>query len=590
MTSTFVRMQSPPPLIAPPRYLHAAVIYNNCMYIFGGTNGPTFLNDIWKFDLIALSWLPLSTTSVPDARIGHAAVVVGDYMYIYGGLSSFNLLDPALYRLNLITMVWSAVTTSGASPLGRFSPSLNYDPINNRLVVFGGATTIWYPAGYVSYINMRSSSLLYLSLDTFVWTEVATATSDCPSANCPGLACNNDCKARLQHTAVLIDTLLVVFGGSSFIHYANDACQSSDLSVFNTTCYSWLVSSNITSSPPPPRQGHAMVARPDGTILLFGGYGGVVLNDVWSYKVPMSYCSYHGNQVACLSDAACAWDTSTRSCSLISSGKGVGNTSISSQACKVPVCSQRIAAVSSVNDRCFSCIGEGGCRYCENTPLGVYLCIPSNTSCPAATYSYSQCSTCSVYSNCRECTSGGCAWNTVANTCSTSSSVLMSNVAVRPSQCQAPCSVFTSCNTCPYYCFWCGALNSCVTATSMTTQFAFGQCLAYAPFYGCASNSCQKLTSCSSCLQSSYCGWCGQVDLVGSGTCYAGTFAGPGLYTPTSGTQCSATVVSNLTWAYGECQDVNQCLVPSLNTCGNNSTCADLPDFNPDTGSTMGYK
>ena len=48
-----------------PRCGHSATIYNNKMYIFGGTNGEFRFNDIWVFDLVRKSWEKINTKENP---------------------------------------------------------------------------------------------------------------------------------------------------------------------------------------------------------------------------------------------------------------------------------------------------------------------------------------------------------------------------------------------------------------------------------------------------------------------------------------------------------------------------------------------
>jgi len=59
------------------------------LYIFGGHDEENNkLNDIWKFDLEAGCWIPVSTADdiYPIARSGHSAVVYGSKMFIFGGI------------------------------------------------------------------------------------------------------------------------------------------------------------------------------------------------------------------------------------------------------------------------------------------------------------------------------------------------------------------------------------------------------------------------------------------------------------------------------------------------------------------------
>ena len=110
----------------PPRQDHAAVIYNGCLYVYGGI-GPDskIYDDMWKFDFSSNSWEEIKTEAQknkeekrkqkleelrqqnidieeeeldddegedennkdirPKGRSGHSMVLVGDMFYIFGG-------------------------------------------------------------------------------------------------------------------------------------------------------------------------------------------------------------------------------------------------------------------------------------------------------------------------------------------------------------------------------------------------------------------------------------------------------------------------------------------------------------------------
>ena len=70
---------------------HAAVAYNGKMYIFGGAyidgeENIVFCNDLWAYDFANGSWAQETTIGTPPSeRIIHAAVVYNDKMYTFGG-------------------------------------------------------------------------------------------------------------------------------------------------------------------------------------------------------------------------------------------------------------------------------------------------------------------------------------------------------------------------------------------------------------------------------------------------------------------------------------------------------------------------
>jgi hypothetical protein len=65
---------------------HSAVVHQDKLYIFGGTDGHYHYNDTWCFDSATLSWSELKCVGyIPAPREGHSACIVDDIMYIFGG-------------------------------------------------------------------------------------------------------------------------------------------------------------------------------------------------------------------------------------------------------------------------------------------------------------------------------------------------------------------------------------------------------------------------------------------------------------------------------------------------------------------------
>jgi N-acetylneuraminic acid mutarotase len=81
---------------------HTSVIFNGYVYIIGGTNGSTYYNDV-QFAKINSdgsfgSWIP--TTSLPNARSGHTSVVNNGYVYVIGGNGSTYYNDVQCAKIN----------------------------------------------------------------------------------------------------------------------------------------------------------------------------------------------------------------------------------------------------------------------------------------------------------------------------------------------------------------------------------------------------------------------------------------------------------------------------------------------------------
>lgn len=65
-----------------------AIILNDALLIYGGTNGKSKFNDLWRFDLRTLKWSLLSKMEefTPEPRSGHIFVNYKDKLILFGGI------------------------------------------------------------------------------------------------------------------------------------------------------------------------------------------------------------------------------------------------------------------------------------------------------------------------------------------------------------------------------------------------------------------------------------------------------------------------------------------------------------------------
>jgi hypothetical protein len=98
-----------------PRNGHSACIYKSFMYIFGGRDDDNNkLNDMWKFNIETQEWTEIPMTArdddpswiVPLERSGHSCDVYGQYMVIFGGFFDITKELNDLYLFDFITESW----------------------------------------------------------------------------------------------------------------------------------------------------------------------------------------------------------------------------------------------------------------------------------------------------------------------------------------------------------------------------------------------------------------------------------------------------------------------------------------------------
>lgn len=89
------------------------------MYVFGGANEENNkMNDLWKFDLITNEWSEVKTGGhgKPSDRSGHAAVMYLDKMYIFGGLEGITHEMNDFYYFDLTQNNWHKVQPKVPNP------------------------------------------------------------------------------------------------------------------------------------------------------------------------------------------------------------------------------------------------------------------------------------------------------------------------------------------------------------------------------------------------------------------------------------------------------------------------------------------
>lgn len=67
-----------------------------------------------------------------------------------------------LWTYNQKSMEWEEVATKGTKPTNRSNCSMNYDPINNKIVIFGGGGSN----------KQRFNAISVLDWATKEWTEI----------------------------------------------------------------------------------------------------------------------------------------------------------------------------------------------------------------------------------------------------------------------------------------------------------------------------------------------------------------------------------------------------------------------------------
>ena len=244
------------------RAFHSAIFdaANRRMVIFAGP--APYRNDVWELPMTTLAWnqiaaLPSPQVGLPPERGYHRAVYdpVNQRMVIYGG-SNANFIMGDTWSLPLSgSPQWKAL-----SPTARLSPLVVFDPSRAKMVVLGGLS----PSGLV-----LEDVWTYNLTGPPLWTQIM------PVGPLPD--------ARVLGSAIYdrVNDRVVMFGGFGTFEY-NDVWALS----FGPPA-SWT-ELNPLGLPPSPRYDHSAVYDEAGEFMwMFGGRSNVgsASPEVWSLSL-----------------------------------------------------------------------------------------------------------------------------------------------------------------------------------------------------------------------------------------------------------------------------------------------------------------
>jgi N-acetylneuraminic acid mutarotase len=274
----------------------------NSAYLFGGRDGQTTFEDLWRFDLATDGWSRLRPSGDrPGARFGHAAAWVdGIGLLVFGGQRGTAFLDD-LWVYDPASDHWRALPRRGQAPAARYGTCAIVDA-EGRFVISHGFT-----------FNGRFDDTRAYDVERERWLAIA------PDGRRPGERCLHDCfldaagqlvlyggqddgsralgdlwrfggerwtrlddpspAARRLHASTVAGSDAWIFGGAG-----RDDTVLGDL---------WRVDRGSLAfarvrpegMAPPPRSAAVMIADPlRSRILLFGGRDRRAFDDLWELR------------------------------------------------------------------------------------------------------------------------------------------------------------------------------------------------------------------------------------------------------------------------------------------------------------------
>ena len=106
------------------------------------------IQDTWVYDAATAQFKEVATTNPPPARARGMAVYdsFGDRMILFGGRSRATSVGAYtnyndVWALDLNTLRWEELVTSGPAPKARSNPAGGFNPVTNEMIVVGGNTS-----------------------------------------------------------------------------------------------------------------------------------------------------------------------------------------------------------------------------------------------------------------------------------------------------------------------------------------------------------------------------------------------------------------------------------------------------------------
>ena len=228
----------------------------------GGGDSTRDVTGVWALDLATASWESLAVTGPePPPRDSHSAIYVSaaDEMILFGGGGDGGLLNDAWALTLGDEPQWRLIQAAGTPPSPRARHSAIYDPVGNRMVIFGGA----------SYFGEMTNDVWALSLGSAPeWTQLE------PSGTPPS--------ARAGHRAVYdpVRRSMLVFGG----YQSGDKPYGSDLWEMTLSgAPEWHQIAALGSSPGGRFAPDLVFDGRKQRIVLCGGTERAAGLDVWSF-------------------------------------------------------------------------------------------------------------------------------------------------------------------------------------------------------------------------------------------------------------------------------------------------------------------
>ena len=150
--------------IPSPRYGHSAHVIRGIMYIFGGTDGRKYYNQIYALNLETWEWTLLETSNRIAPRERAASNTYMEKIMVFGGQNSNGVLHDGLFMFDVGARSWSLLENESNHPRGRVGACLVVNEKLKEAFLLGGRED--GEEGVVSVYTLNLKSMYFLTLSS----------------------------------------------------------------------------------------------------------------------------------------------------------------------------------------------------------------------------------------------------------------------------------------------------------------------------------------------------------------------------------------------------------------------------------------
>lgn len=208
--------------IPPPCRAHTATLVDRKLIVFGGGEGPMYYNEVYILDTVMRRWVHPTFPEgaiIPPPRRAHTSVLYKGKLWIFGGGNGSTALND-VWTLDVSgppeRMRWEQIETRGKKPTARGYHTANL--IGNVMVVVGGSdgrecfSDIWClnlgecSRNFCGEMDVLTDVSSLSATDTLLWSLVKLGENH----------------KRLSHTATQVGSYLFIYGGHDGGSYMTD--------------------------------------------------------------------------------------------------------------------------------------------------------------------------------------------------------------------------------------------------------------------------------------------------------------------------------------------------------------------------------